>query len=365
MGSLAKKMLKQQTRTANKKALNDLRSVGRSPLFLLVNAKNGAPLMRTVAKGDEPVVVTWCFTAHPKADAFLQSMADNEDFKDEEISISRLPADQFLGSLLNHLAQADIDYLLLDGETELPLTTIGVRLLDDEKWTGLLNKTRDVGANLLLAQVVMDVLQAAHPPSAVVVETATYADLVRMLMGKNGRFPAPDLGICWMLASSVKDGVEPIFLKLTEGSPDNTTGSDLAVGPMFFSDYRAALNWPKVLPVQLVAHLADLKLHLVPYRAMGLLEEVNENFPTATVDERKPDVFLIDGGALPMTKAGAVYTDFLAYGDDVPEKSFSTIAEESETELHKATVLLLAQHLGIRIVQEAAPEPAEETADVA
>lgn len=350
MGSLAKKMLKQRARVAKKKAVTDLRSVGRTPLFTLAKA-DGTPLLRTVKRGGEDVTVTWCFTEHAKADTFCLSLAVEYDLP---LTVTRLPAVDFLGSMMNHLAQADIDFLLFDGEIEFPLTTIAVRMADDEKWTGLLNKTREVpGANLLLVQVAMDVLQKANPPSAVAVETATYADLVQVLMGKKGRLPAPDLGIIWMLASSVAEGVEPVYLKLGSDSPDNVSGESLVIGPMFFDNYQHAMNWPKVLPPQVIAHLAEMTLNLVPYRAMGLLEEVNDNFPTATIDDRKPDVFLLNGGCLPMSLAGAKYTDELAYGDEKPPKTFATIAEEDgDVELRKASVLLLAAALDIEIVHD-------------
>lgn len=351
MGSLAKKMLKQRARQAKKKALADLREVGKTPLFLLVGP-SGAPLLESSVRKGETVVQTWCFTTYQQAQIFLVTRNDEGNPLEIGTTINRLPAEQFLGSLLNHLAQADIDFLVLDGETEFPLTTIGVRLLDDENWTELLNHTRSVQANLLLTRVCMDVLQAAHPPSAVVVETATYADLVRMLMGKKGHFPSPDLGIVWMLASSVAKGVEPLFIKLPQDEPNK----ELTVGPMFFTDYGHALRWPTVVPPQVAVHMADMALNLVPYRAMGLLEEVNDNFPTTSA-EYKPDMFLVDGGALPMTTAGAVFTDLLAYGETPPAESFITIANRGETELHKATVLLLAAHLGIRIVH---PDPAPE-----
>ena len=193
--------------------------------------------------------------------------------------------------------------------------------------------------------------------------TGNYADLVRMLMGKKGRFPAADLGMVWMLTSAVEGGEEPIFLKLAADSPRYVAGEDLALGPMFFTSYQHALNWPKVLPPNVAFHFAEMKLGLMAYRAQGVLEEVNENFPTpeSTVEGNKPDVFLLDGGCLPMTLAGAKYTDELAYGDDKPERCFTTIAEESEIELRKATVMLLARSLGIQLLPMEAEGDEEKT----
>ena len=299
-----------------------------------------------------------CFTEHERADTFVKGLGDEYN---EPLVIAEMDAAKFLGSLFHHLSQSDIDFLLLNGETELPLTTIGVRLMGDEgDWTLLLKTAREhPEINVLLAQVAITVLEAASGQPV----SGTYSDLVRSLLGKKGRFPAVDLGMVWMLTSATEGGEEPIFLKLAEDSPDNVSGADLAIGPMFFTQYQYAFNWPKVLPPAVASHLAEMKLGLIAYRAMGLLEEVNDNFPTpnTTVDSRKPDVFLLDGGCLPMSLAGAKYTDELAYGDDKPEKCFTTIAEESELELRKATVMLLARSLGIELLPMA--EKAETEAE--
>jgi hypothetical protein len=392
VGSRVKQMIKRKAREGVKKSRKDLRSVCRAPLFILATP-DGRPLLREVEKGGERVTVTWCFTTPLQAEALAHTLGENYD---EPITTARLPANEFLSSLLHHITQADIDFLILDEDTELPLSTMGVHLLDNERWTDLLNQTRRemLPVNYLLITVVMDVLQAASPASAVVVETATYADLVHTLLGPKGRLPGADLGVVWMLSSAIEGGTEPIFLKLTEDSPDNVSDSDLAIGPMFFTNYHHALNWPKVLPPSVAVHLADLKLHLIPNRGMNLLHEVNDNFPTANITEerveecpeclgwddfagphegdvtaecptfydkcnclcttcqRKPvDVFLIDGGCLPMTLAGAQYTDELAYGEDKPEECFTTIAERDLQELRAATVQLLARTLGITLVQ--------------
>ena len=346
MGSLAKQMLKKRARVAKKKTKTDLREVCRTPLFTLT-LEDGTPLTRTQDKGDERVAVTWCFTTHEKATAQCEALAEEYT---EPLKVTRDTTGSFLCSLLTHLAHTDVDFLLLD-EQELPLTTIGVRLLDGEKWTSLLNQSRSYeGANLQLAQVVIDVLQAATPESAVVVETASYAELVQAIMGKHGSLPDVDLGIVWMFAASVAEGVEPVYLQVNQVEESD---DQLTVGPLFFSNYQAATSWPRVLPQNIAENLANMKLHLIPYRGMGLLEEVNENFPTTTIEDQKPDVFLLDGGCLPMTLAGAKYTDELAYGDDKPERCFTTIAEESEAELRKASVLLSANALGIQIMNEA------------
>ena len=368
MGSAAKQMLKRRARDAQKKRLAGVRDLGRSSVFVLTKP-DGTPLLRDTQKNGEDIVVTWCFTEHARADTFVQGLAEEYN---EPLVIAEMKASEFLGSLFHHLSQSDIDLLLLDGETELPLTTIGVRLImadqpdrsaavpageeisEEEKnpgtdWRGCLKASREAtGLNILLAQVAITVLEKVNGQPM----TGTYADLVRMLMGKKGSFPAVDLGMVWMLTSAVEGGEEPIFLKLDADSPDNVSGADLAIGPMFFTAYSYALNWPKVLPPAVAAHLAELKLGLIAYRAMGVLEEVNDNFPSpeSTVDSRKPDVFLLDGGCLPMSLAGAKYTDELAYGDDKPERSFTTIAEDSELELRKATVMLLARSLGIELL---------------
>jgi len=348
VGNIAKQMLRKRMRETKRKTLSDIRLVGRTPLFILAKP-DGTPLLRGKEKDGEAITLTWAFTTHEQADTFCTGLAEEYN---EPVVIKRMPANDFLGALFHHLSQADIDYLILDGETELPLTTIGVKLLDkDDDWGLLLDKSRSApNVNFMLAQVAMTVLQTAAPESAVAVETATYADLVRTLMGKRGHFPTVDLGIVWMLSSSVKGGTEPIFFRLTGDSPDNVTGEDIAIGPMFFTSYQHAINWPRVLPEHIAKELAALRLWLIPYRAMGFLEEVNENFPTANVDGRKPDVFLLDGGCLPITLKGAKYTDELAYGDDKPAKTFTTIAEEDPVELRKATVTLLARALGIQLV---------------
>lgn len=360
MGSIAKQMLKRKAREAQKKALSDIRDVAKTPLFILAKP-DGTPLLRGAEKGGEDITVTWAFVTHEKADTFCKKLG--EEYTDPVV-IQRMPAADFLGALFHHLSQADIDFLLLNGETELPLTTIGVKLLDkDEDWALLLDKSRKhPGVNFLLAQVAMTVLQTAAPESAVAVETATYADLVRVTLGKKGHFPTVDLGIVWMLSSAVENGSEPIFFKLTGASPDNPTGEDLDIGPMFFTSYQHAISWPRVLPENVVKALSELKLWLIPYRAMNVLDEVNKNFPVANVDERKPDVFLLDGGCLPMTLKGAKYTDELAYGDEKPAKTFTTIAEEDPVELRKATVTLLARALGIQLVL-ADPASKEENVD--
>ena len=345
MGSLAKQMLKKRARIAKKKTKTDLREVCRTPLYTLT-LEDGTPLTRTQEKGDERVAVTWCFTTHEKATEQCANLAEEYT---ETLKVTRDSAGSFLCSLLTHLAHTDVDFLLLDGQ-ELPLTTIGARLLDEEKWTSLLNQSRSYeGANLQLAQVIIDVLQAATPESAVVVETASYAELVQALMGKNGSLPDVDLGVVWMFAASVSEGVEPVYLQVDQEEDD----SKLTVGPLFFSNYQSATSWPRVLPQKIAENLANMKLHLIPYRGMGLLEEVNENFPTTTIEDQKPDVFLLDGGCLPMTLAGAKYTDELAYGEDKPERCFTTIAEENEAELRKASVLLSANALGIQIMNGA------------
>ncbi len=381
MGSAGKQMMKRRLRENQKKRLAGVRGVGRAKVFILTKP-DGTPLLRDDEKNGEGIVVTWCFTSHDRADTFVKGLAEEYN---EPLVIAEMNASEFLGSLFHHLTQSDIDFLLLNGETELPLTTIGVRLISagkpvkeavrlltpgedptaDEQaagtdWARCLQTSRGNGAaNILLAQVAIAVLEEASGAQV----PGTYADLVRMLMGKKGNFPTVDLGMVWMLTSAVEGGAEPIFLKLEADAEDNLTDTDLAIGPMFFTSYAYALNWPKVLPPNVAAHLAELKLGLIAYRAMGVLEEVNDNFPSpeSTVDDRKPDVFLLDGGCLPMSLAGAKYTDELAYGDDKPENTFTTIAEDSEIELRKATVTLLARSLGIQLVPMEAEGDEEKT----
>jgi len=371
VGKLGKQIIKRKMREQAKLLRSGLRGAGHAQVAYLCTPL-GAPLMRTEERGHTTVNVTWAFSCRDHRSeeplALREQLVEENDGK--EVGVSHNPVLRFIGDVLTHLTGSDLDILAMDGEREFPLTTIGVSVLGDEKWAKLLVDTRkSAPRNPLLCEVIRQVLITASPEDEVVITKASDEEITQLIVGKKERFALPgvDMGIIWMMTSRAKGeehvDFEPIFLRLKDSSPDNPTEEDLAIGPLFFTHREHAMAWPQVLPPDIAVSLAKMDIHLEAYRSIAVLEEINQNFPVARVEEDQPDVFLLDGGCLPMTVAGARYTDERAYGEDKPERSFTTIAEESIRELQRAVVMLAAQAMGIQVQvveNPAEDEPAED-----
>jgi len=355
VGNIAKQMLKQRLRSQQKQMRSSLRDIGRTKVYYPVRL-NGSPVIAPLDRGDSAVQVAWIHRTMEDAEARSEKLSAilGEAGTPEPLLADGMQVKEYLHAIFLHLMQADLDLLVMENQ-EIPLTTMGVKVLQDEGWKGYLQEARvNPLHNVLLMKAARAVLLWASPEDKdFLTDKVTDLELKELILGKRGILPAVDLGIVWMLSAPAPgtDEVEPLFLKLKKDSPDNSTGQDLAIGPFFFSTREHALQWAQVLPANIAEHFSKVDMILDAYRNVGVLDEINENFPTAQIESKSPDIILLDGGSLPVTKAGAQYTDERNYTEgERPERTFSTIFEEGGTEaLRSVVVYLAAQALGVRL----------------
>lgn len=376
---------------------NTLKEVGEAPLFYFAS-ETGAVVFRQQNVSGRLMNVTYGFTSHNEAKT---RATEYQTEWDEEVHVRNMPVGTFLAFLFHHLSQADIDIVLTDGEKPLPLTTMGVNVLQDRLWGELLNKVRETPSkNVLLAKVARDLLMAcAGQGSQLAVQGADYETLVRTITGqKRAVLPTVDLGLVWFLTTSVEgtDEVEPAMLRIT-GKDDQdlhkqveslgesalAENEEVIVGPLCFSGREEALSWATLLPPHLAVHLmGNNSLMLTAERGTEFLAQIRDQFPAYRAEGADPDCFVFDGGTIPLTVLGAGYVESkVNYQDlgfsEAPDRNWLTVAqgkfvnpslieeaqpqeasrirqEEGITQCRNMALQLVARELGIEIVDPAA-----------
>jgi len=331
----------------------DLKEIAEAPVFYFATEQGGI-VFRGQSVSGRMVNVTYAFTSHGEA----KTRADEYTAEwGEQVHVRTMPVGTFLSFLFHHLGQADIDIILTDGEKPLPLTTMGVNVIQDPLWAEYLEKSRkDPSKNVLLAKVARDLMASCGGPLALqVVASAEYGDLIRSITGqKRAILPTVDLGLVWFLTRQVftkdEDGndigtVEPIMLKIT-GKDDHELHQEIEslgdsaldpeesiiVGPLAFTSRQAAFDWAKVLPPHIAIHLMGTNLMLSAEQTVEFLGQIPSQFPAYRVDDMAPDGFVFDGGVLPLTERGAAYVEskinYKDFGfDETPERNWLTIAQ--------------------------------------
>lgn len=350
-----KSRLKEMRRTQR----SDLKSIAEFRCYF-VATPNGSPATRVLNRNGRQVMVTWAFSTFSEAETNAKGLSEEYGL---ELTVQPMSVGAFLGNLYHHLFQADIDILVTDGGLELPLTTFGVNNVGGS-WSNLLEEARkDDSANPLLIEVARNMLKlVGGEESNLAVQGAPADELVRTLMGKRAVFPTVDLGIVWIL-SAEKDGrAEPVFIK-AEGQEE----FPLIIGPLAFSGRDTASNWTRVLAPDFAAQLREMTLRLDGFRAHEFLQMGSGRFASfarmvGLEEGLEPDVFLLDGGMLPLSVFGARFTESrIEYPEGhKPTQTWETVAlTKGDEHLRRISIRAAAHALGVQVVEV----PAEETQD--
>lgn len=326
-----------------------------------VATPTGNPASRVMHRDGKKGLTTWVFSSFQEAEDNARGLGEEYNL---DLQVKPMSVGPFLGTLFNHLFQSDIDVLVTDGGVELPLTTFGVNFIGSEEWDNLLNEARqDDRKNPMLIRVIRDILtQVGGVENTIAVAAAPEEELVRLVMGKRNALPTVDLGIAWVLMSDETDRHEPVFIRVSgeDGNPD------LSIGPLVFSCREAADNWVKIIDPDFAAKLMMKQLRLDGIRSAEFLQMASDQFPTLAeaAGMTPPDIFLLDGGLLPLTLLGAEFTEArIEYAEGhVPKDTWVSVAQARGVEtLRRLSVRAAANVLEVEVVE--VPEDASEATE--
>lgn len=338
-------------------------AVEKNPVYVPAT-ESGKPVLRPIEIGGKTVMAAFAFQSLECCSGYATQFSEEGGPK---LGIEAMPLAPYLGALLAHLEDEDIDVLVTDKWT-YPLTTLGVDVMDSESsqedWTGLLEKSRtDVRRrNFVIMQVLRKVLGFfSNDPLLFSNEAhAPMEEIIRLVAGKRGVLPGVDLGLIWILTSD--DG--PMFLRL----PATETEPELLIGPLAFTTRLGAAYYKEVLPADVVAKIGE-GARVTAIKAAQFIESMAEDFkeilpPTDPMPER-PDLLVLDGGCLPLTTAGADFTEARIErpeGQEAPKITWATYARDNgEEQLRRHALMMAAREVNVRLVAPPEPEEAAST----